>query len=398
MLKDQFIIFLENTPQRSSWLVLREQQCIASGECSDASTFQNYLTHAEIIVIVPAVDVGLHQLTLPKMSQARLVQAIPYALEDLLVSEVQDLHFAFTSVGQHIHVAVVQREKMQHWIETLNQWGVQPHRFISLNMCRPKEKDVWHLFLLAEMGLLNVENDALVCDLNNVAPFLIHALQQAEQMPRQLRIYQSESIDLSFLNAYAALEVSEENLDKNNILLKLSSQIEHAGTINLLQQGFAPKHSKANVPLKTKRLSYLLCVLVASLFIYPLVSWVLLATKINAQTKQITAIYKHYFPQATSLIAPRLRMQTKLENASGAVNQNKVLAWLAKVAQSKATLNEIHLQRFSYADNHLTLEIKATTVDDIVQFQNALSEQGLNVKQQNATVDDDAVNASLLIE
>ena len=46
------------------------------------------------IVIVPSEDVLVTTVTLPKMNRSRLLQAIPYALEEQVIEDVDTMHFA----------------------------------------------------------------------------------------------------------------------------------------------------------------------------------------------------------------------------------------------------------------------------------------------------------------
>lgn len=70
---------------------------------------------SRVIVLIPSVDVLLTTVLLPKISHSRLIQAIPYALEETLLEDVEQLHFA---VGDYpIHgawpVAIMARKKFK---------------------------------------------------------------------------------------------------------------------------------------------------------------------------------------------------------------------------------------------------------------------------------------------
>src|SRR5262245_53754069 len=71
-------------------------------------------TIQKIIVLVPGEDVLLIQVQLPKMSKARLAKAIPYALEDQITEDPDNLHFAISKVKENglIAVAVVNKKRM----------------------------------------------------------------------------------------------------------------------------------------------------------------------------------------------------------------------------------------------------------------------------------------------
>src|SRR5690606_3089436 len=79
-----------------------------------------------VILLVPGPDVLLAEPVLPLKSGAKLAQIVPFALEEQLATDVEDLHFA---VGKRdgrpgTPVAVVSRARMQEWQDTLTAAGI----------------------------------------------------------------------------------------------------------------------------------------------------------------------------------------------------------------------------------------------------------------------------------
>ena len=60
----------------------------------DLASLTSAVVDKEVIVVVPARDVLLISAQLPKMNRSRLLQALPFALEEQLIDDVEDLHFA----------------------------------------------------------------------------------------------------------------------------------------------------------------------------------------------------------------------------------------------------------------------------------------------------------------
>src|SRR5690606_31283561 len=79
-----------------------------------------------VVVLVPGTDVLLAEPVLPLKSSAKLAQVVPFALEEQLAEDVEDLHFA---VGKRADrpgtpVAVVSHERMTQWQVTLRTAGI----------------------------------------------------------------------------------------------------------------------------------------------------------------------------------------------------------------------------------------------------------------------------------
>jgi general secretion pathway protein L len=81
-----------------------------------------------VAVLVPATDVLAARADLPKASQARLRQLLPYSLEDSLAADIESLHFAAgsrTDSGARL-VSVIAHERLAPWLRMLDAAGVRP--------------------------------------------------------------------------------------------------------------------------------------------------------------------------------------------------------------------------------------------------------------------------------
>lgn len=88
-----------------------------------------------VIVLVPAIDTITTSVRIPIRGGARLRAALPFALEESLADDVENLHFASGTRrddGQ-LPVAVVSREKMDGWMADLTAAGIEPDRVVPDN-------------------------------------------------------------------------------------------------------------------------------------------------------------------------------------------------------------------------------------------------------------------------
>src|SRR4051812_37375015 len=94
---EQLIIRLnKHDSQVVEWLILDAENKISQGpQQAPLVTLSKYAESHTISVLIPAEDVLMMQVNLPKMSQARLQKAVPFALEEELAEEIAQLHFAF---------------------------------------------------------------------------------------------------------------------------------------------------------------------------------------------------------------------------------------------------------------------------------------------------------------
>jgi len=108
------------------------------------------------ILLVPAEWVTLTKSDIPSRQMRQVQKALPFALEEQLASDIDDLHFAIGSLkkDQAIPVAVVAREKIQQWIDDCEQAELYPDRILP---------DVLALEALPNRYALLLEGGRAVC-------------------------------------------------------------------------------------------------------------------------------------------------------------------------------------------------------------------------------------------
>lgn len=354
----------------------------------------------DVIVIVPAADVLLTTVNLPKMSRVRLMQALPFALEEQLIADVEDLHFA---VGDYqtdgsLPVAVISKEKMQQWMQLLQEWQVQPTIMTTAALILPVSNNTWHIFV-DNVTTIRVGNYAgFVSENENLKTLLSVALKEAQQTPQKIHFHNFTSH--AYASSFTSLvTVEEEFVPTERKMEHISALCDTTNVINLLQGDYAPKRASfPKIEVKWKVAVYLAIACLATLILYPAISYTILKYRLVVLDSQINAIYKRHFPQAKNTIAPKARLQEKLESLMAEVGQNRLLFLLGYVGKGLAETTNVKLKRFDFHNNQLTLEITAATSEDLTSLNDYLSQQGLSVKQQSADVTGSRLQATMVIE
>ena len=81
----------------------------------------------KVIVLVPSAEVLTTSVDIP-VKGAKLQAALPYALEEHLAEDVEELHFAAGSrrSSGHTPVSVVSQQCMQEWMSRLSEATITP--------------------------------------------------------------------------------------------------------------------------------------------------------------------------------------------------------------------------------------------------------------------------------
>lgn len=396
-MQDKLILFLA-ADGTASWVTVNVDGQVAARVMSgEPETLSAAAAGKEIRVVVSAEDVLLTEAMLPKLPRARLLQALPYAIEDQVTSDVETLHFvaAATQEDGTTPVAVVAQDKMQQWQTWLQTWRVQADSLIPATFFLPVEEGVWHI---AVFNMAIVRTGALSgfsCDPSQLNTWLSIALASANKKPRAIHIhnYTDHAVALSNLN----VEIKEDKLPADQWYRDAAQQIT-TPEINLLSGGFASR--KAKFPQMTKvrkMMMYLGTAWVVLLLFYPLVSYVTLKSRLSSIQGQMWQIYKKQFPQATSMVAPKVRLEEKLHKAGASLGQNRFLLLLAYLGEGMRQSSGVTIKRMEFQSGALTLDLTATT-DGFAALTDYLSHQGLQVKEQNASVSGEHVSATVQVE
>src|SRR5215472_12809526 len=82
-----------------------------------------------VCVLVGGADVLLAEPEVPVKAGAKLQQLVPYALEEHLAEDIEDLQFALgkrSHESTRVPVAVVARALLDQWLATLRAAGIEP--------------------------------------------------------------------------------------------------------------------------------------------------------------------------------------------------------------------------------------------------------------------------------
>jgi general secretion pathway protein L len=102
----------------------------------------------KVVVLAPAAQILLAEPVLPPGSGIKLARAVPFALEEMLTEDIDQLSFAIgrRSSGGATPVAAVSRDALHNWLSQLSAAGLEPislYPDISLMPDNPGQTVLW---------------------------------------------------------------------------------------------------------------------------------------------------------------------------------------------------------------------------------------------------------------
>lgn len=401
-MQDKIIIFIPAQAERSlSWVVLDDQGKIK--QVSDQANSMG-LTQAaynkKIIVIVPAEDVLLLIVALPSMSRSRLQEALPFAIEDQLIADVETLHFAIGArqADGQLPVAIVAKAKMAEWIALLQSSNIQADVLLPATFALPLQDQIWTMMIGETVVARTGPYAGFACDRVNLTPLLTAAIAAAPAMPERIQLYHDQGSTV-FLSVNAAITIQDERADEAKCREILAQHVTQTPFINLLQGTYRTKKSNfSNMQKLGKVAIYLVVAWLSFLFLYPAISYFILAGQARDMEAQMQQIVKRYYPHSNSSASPRRQMEAKLKQLSANANDDKLFTLLGYIGQAEFKTPTIKLKRLDFQNQQLTVEFNAASSDDFSAFTDFLTQQGLKVKQQNAELVGTRLNATIILE
>lgn len=404
MIYQKVLIYIDALqPLVASWVVFDEHgkviQSVTRGD------LKNLLPNArsfDTTVIVPAPEVVLTRATLPKLSRQRLLQALPFALEEELIDDVSELHFATADYQADgtVPVAIVAKEKIMNWLVELHALNIHPHEMISSIFALPYHEKTWEAGIQADCAALRTgAYSGFSCDRDNLPALLELSLAETNPQPETIQLYNFSE------TALLPLSINSDTTVLNLVKLNEATFLESVAgwtlsypKINLLQGAFQAKQKSSS----TKKIWLYACLAFFGWLTLGLCKNMVAFFILHHQNSQldtaINTIYKKNFPQATAVVAPRERMESKLKELTNSAGNNLYLLLLAKTGSALKDSTDVKLKNLDFRNNQLTLALNAATFDDIDKFMKKLTQHGLTVKEQNAAVSGDQVQANLLIQ
>ena len=129
---DWLLLRLPRAPEQSAtWLIVDPRGAPTSPPQGGPLTLAAARAAGRrLAVLVPGTDVLLAEPDVPVKAGAKLPQLVPYALEEQLADDIDDLHFAIgkrSGDSHRVPVAVVTRALLDEWLATLRGARGEPH-------------------------------------------------------------------------------------------------------------------------------------------------------------------------------------------------------------------------------------------------------------------------------
>ena len=384
---DWLLLRLARVPdQPASWLVV-DARGAASGppQSGPLSLAAPRSAGRRICVLVPGTDVLVAEPELPTKAGTKLLQLVPYALEEQLADDIDDLHFAVgrrASDSTRTPVAVVTRALMDQWLTALKSAGLEPEAMYADSDLLPHNPG---------QSVALLEEDVVVVRPPAGSPVTLpsDALQEALEMAqstspegggagRGLILYTGAP---EWHEHSAKIEALRERFDgikiqllSNGPLALFAQQLPTATATNLLQGTYTPTTSRS-VGMRAWRVA---AILLASLIGLHLVGKTAeLSVLKRAEHKldvSIREVYQTALPGEASTPDARKLMEQRL--AAARSGGGGLLPALEAFVEARSAAPGAKVEALSYRTGSVDLKVAAPDAASLDRIGQALRTNG----------------------
>ena len=354
-------------------------------------------------LVVPGNDVLLAEALVPGGSQARALQAIPFALEEQLADDVEKLHFALGSKDRddNYPVAIIDRSTMDTISEQCQEAGLRPTSIVPETLALPMLEAIdfdevsWTALLDEDQAVIRLNGYKGFATDTSVASFMLEGAKGdlAEDASPLLTIYTTDPET----NLVVPGGVDTELRDCESRLALYAEGLTSEPNINLLQGSYNPKTQFDKTWKPWRWTAALAAVLVGTLFASKWFDYRALKAEESYIDGEIATAFESALP-GVRMQRPRRQIQDAL-SGNGTGNVSNFTNQLAEIAASLSTQPQTKVRTIGFRNGSFDLDLNTDAVPTMDALKSELSKRGaLELTLRSSNREKDTVRARVRIE
>ena len=381
----------ENSGDTASWIAVDSSGTRTGGpETGPLELAAQAVGDRDVIALVPAAGVLTTSVDIPIKRGPRLLAALPFALEEQLADDVENLHFAagIRREDGRLPVAVVARHLMDGWLADLEDAGISPVRVIPENHGLARIPGTLSALVAENRVMFNdgddeefVLQDVKPSDALALAGVLDDQREDGKDTSQHLLVYCEPSEEQRFEHDWAALRHELASVDINllpdGVLPRLAVTVATGRGINLLQGAYAIKTQTGALFRPWRYAAMLLLGLGLVAMAGKGVDYYRLSQEESALKAQFNAIYRELRPQDNrEVLDPVATVNSVRRGFGGPVAAQVFLPSLQQLGIAIQQNTEAEIEAISYRAGVIDVRLTAPDVSTLDSIQRIVSSSG----------------------
>lgn len=319
-----------------------------------------------VVALVPAEQLMLTEVSVPGLRGPRLRQAIPFALEDRLATDVDEVHCAIgaTAADGNHQVAVVEHRVLQAWLGAFRDAGLSLAAVVPDCLALPWGGDGEVTVAITQDRALVRDGEArgFSCERDLLEPMLAG---RADAIPAtRVGVVDNAPVPTT-------LSATPVTTLHDGLLAWLAPQAV-VPSLDLLQGRYAPKQRRA-AALGRWRLP---AALAAAWLVLVLGTWLLEYRAVAVEHERLHAEISELFGSVITdepMVDPRIQIERRM---GGGTADAELLRLLATVADGASQVAGIEITGLNYRPGQLDVAVAARTVGALDQLRDSVLAAG----------------------
>ncbi len=392
------------SPDRVRWVIADSGgQRVSMTESGTYAEAAGRAQQRPVIALVPGPEVLLRQVNLPVRGAARMLQAVPFALEEQLADDVSDLHFAIgrrDAAGQ-VGVAAVRRALMELWLDRCDQAGLNLSHMLPETAGIP-ESDGLCLVIDADRVLIRDGDGRYLTGETEAASDFVAAMGVDADSDVAAHLYLSSADAARHSREISELRMLLPDVEvievRDDILPLKASAAVKAPYPNLLQGAYARSSNREKLWRPWRTAAILAGVFVLAALGAKSLEVMSLKSEMRQLTAELNAIAAEAMP-GSRIVDPMLQLEqlaTSLRGSPDSGNQ-EFLRMLDVLAQALRSTGGSTLGRLDYRQGTMDLTLTAPDVDTLDRISREIDGKGLSAQIQSTNPRDNGVESRIRI-
>lgn len=360
-----------------------------AGECAGEAVY----------LVAPAAQMLTLEAQMPAMPSQRMRQALPYALEEQIAGDVEQMHFAHGSRSSEgvVPVVAVEHERMREWLQLCDEAQLRPQGLYNDALSLPWREGSWTLLLESDGGLLRT------------GQYSGYALD-AEQWPSLLALGW-EGRDAAVVDTLVVLDAREDGegpalpslIDANiehehcEYPLRQLCQGREGNPVNLLQGKYSRREKAGRLWAPWRATAALLGLFLGIHLAWAVYDYLKLSSQDEALYGETVALFRQTFPEVQNIANPRVQMERELTALRTGGTASAFATLMGRTGEALGESSGVSLRGLRYRQGQLELELELDSLPQLDGLRARLESHPLAVEVRNASSQGDKVEASIVV-
>jgi len=415
-MSDTLLIHFDiNSPHQATW-----STCNAAGELTGKISsaplqeLADQVADRHATVLLNSACLHINQLQLPTKNLQKLLKAVPYAIEEYVADDVEDLHFVIRK-NKHNNttdVVAIKKQTLQHIIDLFQSLNIIIDSIIPDALCLPasEQDNQWACLNFKDLSYLQTESANGMCYSHQLMPYLLKNKLADETLdrPEKILLFCEQENSSAFESITQDESIDKEGIELINIiynshpLVIFCGQYKQASSLDLLQGKFKPKRKRSGYWHHWRLTASLVAVWLVLHLGLSSVKLSNIKEENNITRAKIENIYKKSFPESSKIVNPRVQMEQKLKqlksNSDSAGN-----GFIFLLAESFGTFTDnkeaITVQSVTFRNNRMDIGVDSSNLQSIENLNNKLnSNRQIKAEITSSSSEKDKVKGQIRIE